>query len=451
MEACIYIGTASLEWCRKYFPTKAPGEVPIAGKEWCAHLLDLCSMMECIDKLYIADCYPAERLATLSHRSGYWSTELSYLPTAPCASPWELLQEQPRILCDRQKELLLFWGMPLPNLSVPGDLLRDLRPANPQARDLPAGVYLWKDGEFYECACPLHRLNSVQDYFDLSFTFLRSPGIYILPGYSDQKDEGIGRNITILPNCTLEPPLIIQDNCYLGHNLTLDNGVILGRNTLVDDYTTIRHSITLDNTYIGRRMYLEDKIVCGNRVIDVHTGAFVDLQEEFLAMDSRRKIFDRFRVAGVLTALPLVILLLPWYAIGLPFKRWLDKVPFFRLLFRVYPKCWGVLAWKTNLVRVGAKDPDYAFRFMDRYLFPYEEKTREQGDIYYQQHRTISLMLGVVCRSLLKRLVQFSELPPDTPVELPPKLRVHTPTTETDVKPPSISESDVSLSTPPQK
>ena len=450
MKACIYIGTPCLDWCRKYFPDKPPGELPIAGKEWCAYLLDLCSMLGDIDKLYIVDCYPAERLSSLSKRSGYWSTKLTYLSPAFCPSPTELLQAQPRIPCTPEEGLLLFWGMPLPKLTVPEDLLRDLRPANPAAQNLPAGVYLWQNGKFYECACPLHPLNDIENYFELNFTLLKNPGIYTLPGYTDQKDQGIGRNITILPNCTLEPPLIIQDNCYLGRSLTLTNGVILGRNTLLDDYTTVKHSVILDNTYLGSRMYLEDKIVCGNRVIDVHSGAFVDLQEEFLAMDSRRKLFDRFRVVSIPIAAILIISLLPWFLLGCLFKTWLDKVPFFHLLFRVYPKCWGVLVWKTNLVRVGAKDPDYAFRFLDRYLLPYDEKTLEQGDVYYQQHRTISMMVGVVCRSLLKRLFQLSEPPPDTPDELPPKFRSSTPTTETDIEPSSASESDNAISTPPK-
>ena len=144
----------------------------------------------------------------------------------------------------------------------------------------------------------------------------------------------------------------------------------------------------------------------------------------------------------------LIVSLLPWFLLGHLFKTWLGKVPFFQLLFRIYPKCWGVLVWKTNLVRVGAKDPDYAFRFFDRYLFPYDETTLAQGDVFYQQHRTISLMVGVVCRSLLKRLVQLSEPPPDTPDELPPKFRSTVPQSEPGFKPSSVPESDSAISTP---
>ena len=419
MKACIYIGPPHLAWCRKYFPDKAPGELPIAGKEWCAFLFDLCTMLRCIDKLFIVDCYPAERLSTLAERDGYWSTNLTYLPSEVCASPWQLLHKQSLLAYNPKEELLLFWGLPLPNLNAPEDLLHDLRPADPTAIPLSAGVFLWKEGQFFECACPLHGLETIQQYFDLNFKLLQDPGIYTLPGYSAQASQGIGQNVTILPNGTFEPPLIIQNNCFLGRTLTLANGVILGKNTFVDDYTTIKHSIVLDNTYLGRRMFLEDKIVCENRVIDVHTGAYVDLQDEFLAMDSRQKFFDPIRAVGRPTAAVLLLLLLPWFLLGRLFRRSLDKVPFFHLLLRVYPKLWGVLVWKTNLVRVGANDPDYAFRFSDRYMLPFDEKTREKEDIFYQQHRTVGLMLGVVCRSLLKRLFQLSEPPIEETSDLP--------------------------------
>ena len=409
MKACIYIGTPSLGWCRKYFPAISPGELPVAGKEWCAYFLDLCSQLKAVDKVYIADCQPSERLAALAQRSGYWSTTLLYLPTKSCPSPTRLLQEQPRIPCDPAEGLLLFWGPALPKLETPDELFRNLQPADSSANDLPDGVYLWKDGNFFRCDCPLHPMASIQEYFQLNFGFLQQPGIYTLPGYSTRQAQGVGRNVTILPNCTFKPPLIIQDDCYLGRSLTLADGVILGKNTSVDDYTTLRHSIVLNNTYLGRRMHFENKIVFGNRVIDACTGAFVDLQEEFLAMDSRRKLLDRFRLVGWLLALALVVTLAPCYLLAWPFRNHLNRFAFFQLLFRIYPQCWKVLAWKANLVRIGDKDPEYAFRFSDKYLLPSTKASRAQGDIYYLQHRTIGMMIGIVLRSLLKRLFQLSE------------------------------------------
>lgn len=411
MKACIYIGTNNLEWCRKYFPTIPPGELPIAGKEWCAYLLDVCSMLGCIDKLYIIDCYPAERLSTLAQRSGYWSTNLTYLHGQPCASPAQLLRKYPEIVDNTKEGLMLFWGLPLPKPVTPEDILLGLRWTDSMNTKLPPGVFLWKNGSFHECLCPQYAIKNIQTYFDLNFTLLDSPDIYTLPGYTDQKDQGLGRNVTILPNCTLKPPMIIQDNCYLGRSITLADGAILGRNTSIEDYTTVRHSIILSNTHIGRRMYLENKIVCGNRVIDPISGAYVDLQEKFLAEGIRTHAFDHYKIVGALVALVLIIPLLPAYLLARLFQQRMDKVPFFHLTMRVYPQLWKVLAFQANLVRFGTDDPHYAFRFSDRYLLWRDEATRKQGDAYYQHHRTILLMLGVVYSSLLRRLFQLSEPP----------------------------------------
>ena len=413
MKACIYIGGQSLDWVRNYFPDQPPGALPVAGKEWCVHLLDLLVNLGDVSHIYIADCHPGERISALAKRDGYWSTSFTYLEAVRSSSPWRLLQKNPRIPCDPAEAMLLFWGLSLPDLASPEELLQKLRPVDPQSKTLPPGVYLWQDGKFFACDCPMHHARSLQEYFNLNFRLLASPGVYTLPGYSGTPGYGFGRNVTTMPNCTTEPPLIVQDNAFLGRSLVLAGGVVVGKNSLIDDNTELRHTIVLNDTYVGKRLYLEDKIVSGNRVVDVRTGAYIDLSDEFLAKDSRRKLLDRFRLVGWLTALGLVALLTPIYLRARLFHRRVKEIAFFRLLFRIYPGCWKVLFWRANLIRVGDQDPAYAFRYMDRFLLPSTEIMRAQGDIYYQQHRTLSMMLGVVCRSLLKRMVQLSEPPQD--------------------------------------
>ena len=413
MKACIYIGGQSLDWVRSYFPDQPPGALPVAGKEWCVHLLDFLVNLGDVSHIYIADCHPGERISALAKRDGYWSTSFTYLEAVRSSSPWRLLQKNPRIPCDPAEKMLLFWGLSLPDLASPEELLQKLRPVDPQSKTLPPGVYLWQDGKFFACDCPMHYARSLQEYFNLNFRLLASPDVYTLPGYSGTPGYGFGRNVTTMPNCTTEPPLIVQDNAFLGRSLVLAGGVVVGKNSLIDDHTELRHTIVLNDTYVGKRLYLEDKIVSGNRVVDVRTGAYIDLSDEFLAKDSRRKLFDRFRLVGWLTALGLVALLTPIYLLAMLFHRRLKEIAFFRLLFRIYPGCWKVLFWRANLIRVGDQDPAYAFRYMDRFLLPSTETMRAQGDIYYQQHRTVAMMLGVVARSLLKRLVQLSEPPLD--------------------------------------
>ena len=86
MNACFYVGPGSTEWCWKYFPTKSPGELPIAGKSWCRHLVDQCSRLK-INDIFIADCYFHDDLTVGMGAGDYWSLRLHYLPSIPCPQP----------------------------------------------------------------------------------------------------------------------------------------------------------------------------------------------------------------------------------------------------------------------------------------------------------------------------------------------------------------------------
>ena len=84
MKACFYIGPGCSEWCWEFFPSKSPSELPIAGKSWCRHLVDQCSRLD-ISDIYIADCYYRDDLFSRMGNGRYWSLDLHFLPSIPCA------------------------------------------------------------------------------------------------------------------------------------------------------------------------------------------------------------------------------------------------------------------------------------------------------------------------------------------------------------------------------
>ena len=92
MNACFYVGPGATEWCWKYFPTKSPGELPIAGKSWCRHLVDQCSRLK-INDIFIADCYFHDDLTVGMGAGDYWSLRLHYLPSIPCPQPEQLFAQ----------------------------------------------------------------------------------------------------------------------------------------------------------------------------------------------------------------------------------------------------------------------------------------------------------------------------------------------------------------------
>ena len=51
MNACLYVGYQDNEWIWEIFPGKSPAEMPIAGKSWARHAVDLCSLLK-VDNIF---------------------------------------------------------------------------------------------------------------------------------------------------------------------------------------------------------------------------------------------------------------------------------------------------------------------------------------------------------------------------------------------------------------
>ena len=407
MRACLYIGPRNNGWVGELLPGKSPGELPILGQSWCRHVAGLCSQLK-IDRIYIADVFYYPELTTRLGDGSYWDLRIDFRRSEPAASPQELLAQHRGAI--PEDDLLIFWGQVLPDLPEPELLLADPQPVGDLPADgLPDGIYLLRGGRLLRCPCPLHRMDSPQAYFDLNFRLLREPGIYTIPGYSPAHD-GIyfGQNLVTMPNARIRPTTVIRGNCFLGRSVQLNGDVIISDDVVIDDYTVIKHSIILGNTYVGRNMWIENKVFVGNRVIDMASGAFVDLNDPSLADKAKVKHLDTFTVIETLSAMALSVALLPWYLAArlLPV---LTRLPFFRYVRRVYPPCIRVFFGRASLVRIGTADQHYAFRYSDQWTVPHTVQQKKMGDTFFLQHRSVRLMLAVVVRSLLLRLFILSE------------------------------------------
>jgi len=409
MNVCLYIGTPKDEWSRQFFPEKSPAELPVAGKTWVNHVVDICSLLE-VPEVYVADCFYREALVSRLGGGALWSLNIHCLRSFPCATPEELLRRHAGAI-DGSDELLFFWGLVLPDIQEPNEIFSELRPVGKPSGALPEGIYLLRGGELFECCCPLYRLDSLRSYFDLNFRLLDRPGVYNLPGYSTVNGCSIGMNVLIKLDCELERPVILQDNVCLERGAYLHNGVIVGREVLVDEGAELDHALILNHTYIGRKMLMKDKIVDGSRVIDVNTGAMEELEDEYLVGSTRRDPVDLCRVVGWLTALFFVVVTFPCYLLSLILPFLASKLAFFHMVHRVYPKCLRVLWGGGHLVRYGQGDTRYAFRYSDMWMLHQDRHLQELDDIYFYYRRSASLIVKVALVSLFKRL--FVLTPPE--------------------------------------
>lgn len=402
MRACFHIEPESCQWVGKFFPGKNAGELPVAGKSLCRHIMDQCSSLKICD-IYIAPCYYKDDFLCQIGRGNYWSLKLHFLPAEHTMSPKQIMQRHSEVIF--AEGLLFFLGMTLPDVPKIEDILSSMREVEQLPDHLPDGIWLMKDGKLFECTAPQFRIRSLRDYFDLNFRLLEKPGIYNLPGYSNSEGCVFGMDVLIMSECELEKPVLIQDHVRLGRRVTLSKKVIVGKDVMISDDSRLEHSIVFDHTYIGKHMSFCDMIIDENRVIDVSSESMVELEDEFLTASSLRESVGRFRTTEFIIALLILILGSPLYLLARPFRKALKNNGFFSYFLRIYPICWQVLKGKANLVRAGQYDENYAFRYSDMWLVHQEEDQKVMDDIFFYHNRSVMMILRVVIISLLKRAI----------------------------------------------
>ena len=415
MQGCLFSGNRDLPEFRRHFPGTSPGDLPVAGKSICRHMMDLCGKLH-LDEVLLADRYFNPELAGHLGDGSYWSLRLRYINCEPRTTLRELMELRENF-GKAEDEVLIFWGMALPEIDREEELLEDLRETDPDRAEPEPGVYLFRGGRYYACGCPMLRSYSLKSYFDMNFRLLEHPGVYSLPGYSLEAGFGIGRNVAMRSGCDAQPPLIILDDVYLNYGVTLTNGAIIGQYVAIDENTVIDHSIVMNNTYIGRNMCLRNKIVNGSRVFDPGSDTYIDLDDDFLAADfSTPEIGELRTPLEKILAFVLGIVELPLYLLTLLGWGLFKNMPFPRFLRKIYPKYWKVVIGRAQLVRYGSRQQDYVFRFADTW-WPADKSKYEanMADVYYYHHRRLGLTLSAVFTSQIKRMLSLHDPFPDEP------------------------------------
>ena len=413
MRACLYPGDADLSRHRELFPNLGPGEMPVAGKSLCRHLVDLCGTLQ-VSEVFVVDCFLNPQLAYDLGNGSYWSLRLHYLNMERRHTLKQLLEVCGNLSEEgngEEEDVLMIWGLFLPYIRSGEELFRDLREVEPERNEPESGVYLYRRGKYYRCGVPMLNCDSLKSYFDVNFRLLRDPGMYSLPSYSSKHSYGVGRNVAIMPGSDVRTPVLIQDNVLIARGVGVKDGAIIGQFVLIDENTSISHSIVLDNTYIGRNMVIGGKIVNGRRVLDPENDSYVDLDDSFLADDFTAGMSGNmlFRYLENLFALFLAIFETPVYLLVMIFWNFLKDMAFPKFLRGVYPRIWLAAAGRLQLVRFGGGS-DYVFRYSDLW-YPAEKSKYEKnmGDVYYYHHRTFFRMAGVSLGSQLRRMLALRE------------------------------------------
>ena len=204
---------------------------------------------------------------------------------------------------------------------------------------------------------------------------------------------------------------MLGDNIYLEHGVRLNGGTIVGQEVWIDENTEVVHSIVLDHTYLGRNLLIENKIVSGNRIIDPEQNVFVEVDEGFLAEDSRDRKTERhvgeksggywFGEAAI--AFCLGLLEFPLYLLALISPKSHKTQPLIAFLLTGYPKLWKVVVMRAQLVNC-FPGMDYVFRYSDLWPLLEDERQKRLDDLHFRHHRSLPLAFAIAVGSQIKRL-----------------------------------------------
>jgi hypothetical protein len=171
---------------------------------------------------------------------------------------------------------------------------------------------------------------------------------------------------------------LVANHCHLHPSVVLENSVIHPY-VVIESNTLLRNTIVLSDTYLGKNLTLENLIVWGDTIVDIHTGAITHEANAQLRDLSQHCLHES--VEGLLhrgLAVVLVILSLPlWFIAPLvalrenpqhPIKKviladnqsvkskfgqfypsefesweWATSIPLLRYLPRLFAVIWGKL------------------------------------------------------------------------------------------------------------
>jgi NDP-sugar pyrophosphorylase family protein len=102
---------------------------------------------------------------------------------------------------------------------------------------------------------------------------------FTLPCYSAEKGIYLGRNVVIERGAEIKPSALLCDNVWLKRNVSLDGDVIIGAGSFVGEGARLKNTVVCPDTYIGAELDFENKIVAGNRIIDLETQAWTEVEE----------------------------------------------------------------------------------------------------------------------------------------------------------------------------
>jgi len=333
MKTLLVIKANTFDWLQAVFPDRSPLLASVCNKPLLEYLLDFAIL--CGSRHFrLATDMPLAKVEAVFGGGGRWGIELTYAPIRKTDDLATALQKNSRYCAGSR--LLVMQGCfflhydkqknygPFMQTTAPGELLTCATGRILIHDATPLKTAPSPDGSPPPLA--LTSLRSIGELYRLSMRVLgRDARQYVLPGYNNETDVYIGRNVMIARSARIEPPVMIGDHVQIHKNAIVGPGAVIGRNVIIDAYSRIHHSVILDKTYVGEHLVLDRKLAGGRRLVDPGEETMVQLEDAHLLSTMRPSSRGRNRLQrlghGLLAALLWVVLAMPYALLSFILKR----------------------------------------------------------------------------------------------------------------------------------
>lgn len=287
MKTLIVIREKDYGWLSPFFPGVNPLVMPVCNKPFIEYLIDF-SILAGSSAIRIISDGPLNEVERYCEDGSRWGVDVSYASILGNDSI-ETVIEKNRKYCADQR-LLIISGY----LFIRYENRQELRhcfamaSGGTLAENERGSIVLAGTPEItgqLPAATPfsLVEFDSIDNYFRLSAEILKEyPSPYVLPGYCNEPDCHIGRNVVIGKGAEIRKPVIIGNNVQIMKGAVVGPSAVVGSNVIIDRESTVSRSILLDNTYIGEQLEVVDRIAAGNILVDPRSGVSIAMEDPHL-------------------------------------------------------------------------------------------------------------------------------------------------------------------------
>ncbi|NEX12773.1 nucleoside-diphosphate-sugar pyrophosphorylase [Prosthecochloris sp. ZM] len=320
MKTLIVIKEQNHAWVRNAFPGIHPLLLTLCNKPYIEYLIDFAILSRSEEIRIMSDGSLGEVEAYCMNGSR-WGVELTYSNIRTTDDITTILQKNSRFCRDNRTMVINGFVFVDYDKESQYDSIINTMPDGVIASAENEGCLILRGQERNPDAAPapsppinLESIDSIESYYRISLDILKNKSSqFVLPGYGNEPECFIGRNVVISKSAEIEKPVSIGNNVQILSGTHIGPDAIVGSNVIIDKNSTVTESIVLDNTYIGEELDITGKTAFQNMLSDPGTQAVLSMEDPHLLRSTQNNgtLSALLRqITHAITALTIIILLM---------------------------------------------------------------------------------------------------------------------------------------------